>query len=137
MLRNIFTLAVLATAAVCVPLDPTSTSAAAPAPTPTRPTRSCVIVDGKDSLIIANYTRPACVCNCLRSTCEGLTARHSICALGKLLSANSWAGWYSAADDSMCYVALAGVGGGVDGVELSVYRTYGCMHWCKWTDMID
>lgn len=79
MLPQLLTLALAATAALAIPLDtdPSSTTSSAPTPTPTRvrPARDCVIIAGENPYVIANYTRPACVCNCLVGVCTSITVR--------------------------------------------------------------
>ncbi|KAK1831543.1 hypothetical protein QBC39DRAFT_351544 [Podospora conica] len=69
--------AVLAATTLATPLNniPSSTSSSTPAPTPTRvrPVSSCTIIAGENPYVIANYTRPACVCNCLASVCGYIT----------------------------------------------------------------
>lgn len=79
MLSQLLTLALAATTALAMPLDTdpssTTTTTSAPTPTPTRvrPPRDCTIVTGENPYVIANYTRPACVCNCLVGVCQSIT----------------------------------------------------------------
>jgi hypothetical protein len=58
MLRNILTLALLATSAAANPVERRAV---------------CVLAEGPDGYTIDPFTRPACVCKCLKQACEQVT----------------------------------------------------------------
>lgn len=58
MLRNILTLALLATSAAANPIERRAV---------------CVLAEGENGYTIDPFTRPPCVCACLKIACDGVT----------------------------------------------------------------
>ncbi|KAK4184268.1 hypothetical protein QBC35DRAFT_60913 [Podospora australis] len=67
MLRNILALTLLATGAV---VQASPVPDAAPA---LLPRAVCVLAEGENGYTIDPFTRPPCVCKCLKSSCEEVT----------------------------------------------------------------
>ncbi|KAK4224012.1 hypothetical protein QBC38DRAFT_486375 [Podospora fimiseda] len=67
MMCNILTLALLATGVIAQ--SPTPTSTGRPRPRPT----VCVLAEGDNGYTIDPFTRPPCVCNCLKVACQLVT----------------------------------------------------------------